>query len=158
MQTCERADVTAPVSFTVAAGVLVPALIPASNQPPSDRLCSINSAARRLGDVPAGFLTPGHQPQFSWAEGNHLKIVGCQGNCASIDSRGCTAPYPGWHFFLYNLTSDRSEKIDLWEQQRPTALSMLDRFTQWQHSIWCSTDVGEIGCQPNPYCNSSTLY
>ena len=126
--------------------------------PPSDRLCSINSAARRLGDVPAGFLTPGHQPQFSWAEGNHLKIVGCQGNCASIDSRGCTAPYPGWHFFLYNLTSDRAEKIDLWEQQRPTALSMLDRFTQWQHSIWCSTDVGEIGCQPNPYCNSSTIY
>ena len=36
MITCERDDVTAPVSFTVAAGLLVPALIPAS-EPASDQ-------------------------------------------------------------------------------------------------------------------------
>ena len=35
VQTCERDDVTAPVSFTEAAGLLVLALIPASFLPPN---------------------------------------------------------------------------------------------------------------------------
>merc|ERR1712178_249544 len=107
------------------------------------------SASQRLGDVPSNFKTPSSNPQFSWAEGNHLKIVGCQGNCVG---QGCKPAFPGWHFFLYNLTSDRAEQHDLWEALRDQATGMLGRFQKWQHSIWCSQDVGEIGCNPNPEC------
>jgi len=121
--------------------------------PPKSRLCANLSASQRLGDVPTGFMSAGAGPQFSWAEGNHLKIVGCLGNCVG---KGCKPTYPGWHFFLYNLTSDRAETSDLWEAQRSVAVAMFNRFEAWQRSVWCSQDVGEIGCNPNSRCSGST--
>lgn len=113
------------------------------------RLCASLSAAQRLGDVPAGFSSAGNGPQFSWAEGNHLKIVGCRGNCVGT---GCQPAHPGWHFFLYNLTADRAETHDLWEAERSTAVAMFRRFEDWQRSVWCSQGDGEIGCRSNPQC------
>jgi hypothetical protein len=42
--------------------------------------CPNSSAARELGDTPddESFRTPGNQPQMAWAEGNHMKIFGCE--------------------------------------------------------------------------------
>lgn len=34
---------------------------------------------QELGDLPDNFTTPGHQPQWAWAEGNQYKLFGCVG-------------------------------------------------------------------------------
>lgn len=107
-------------------------------------VCPNSSGAKVLGDVPQDFETPGGNPQFSWAEGSELKLIGCKVSDSDI----------GWNFFMYNLTSDRAETQDLWKEQRSTALAMFARFQQWQTSVWCSQDVGEIGCNANPQCPS----
>ena len=43
--------------------------------------CPNTSAALELGDLPPAknFTTPGHQPQWAWAEGNQYKLFGCVG-------------------------------------------------------------------------------
>lgn len=44
--------------------------------------CPMGDAASALGDVPANFSTSGRGTgQFSWAEGNHMKLFGCDGYC-----------------------------------------------------------------------------
>ena len=111
--------------------------------------CPVDSASARLGDVPSDFASAAHGGyQFSWAEGNELKLLGCNGFC---DGTNCndTAPgfaNPGWHFFLYNLTADRAEATDLWQPLRPLATAMLDRFMAWQSSVLHSQGAEEIGC------------
>ena len=110
--------------------------------------CPTNSSSATLGDVPADFSSIAHGPQFSWAEGNHLKMFGCRGDCTRMNCNS-TAPGfedPGWHFFLYNLTSDRAETTDLWAAQRSTAQAMFARFQKWQASIANSQSSAEIGC------------
>jgi hypothetical protein len=57
---------------------------------------------------------------------------------------------PGWHFFLYNLTSDRTETTDLWADERATAQSMFQRFEAWQSSVERSKGPEENGCYPPP--------
>ena len=100
-------------------------------------ICPAHSDALDLGDVPEQFATPGGQPQFSWAEGNHLKLFGCDGHC---DGTNCNSTAPGyankgWRFFLFNLTSDPAETTDLWAAQRETALGMFSRFQAWQADV-----------------------
>ena len=97
--------------------------------------CPNTSASRKLGDVPVGFTTVGGQSQFAWAEGNHFKMFGCH-------PRGSL----NWNFFLYNLTSDRSETTDLWEAERDTANAMFGRFQKWQQSVLRSQGPAELGC------------
>ncbi len=59
-----------------------------------------------------------NQHQFSWAEGNHLKIVGCKVQNSDV----------GWNFYLYNLTSNRAETQDLWAcAQQPWPCSSASR-------------------------------
>ena len=113
-------------------------------------ICPNASDAVALGDVPADFSTPGNQPQWSWAEGNHLKIFGCRGHC---DGTNCNSTSPGyrnegWHFYLYNLTADRAEQHDLWSAQRAQANAMLGRFLQWQASVLRSQGPDENACNP----------
>ena len=116
-------------------------------------VCPNASASMALGDIPAGFSTPGQQPQFSWAEGNDLKLFGCIG-CKSQDYVRCSATATGdlklgWRMFLFNLTADPNETTDLWgrEEMRPVAKSMLARFELWQTSVLHSQGPhGEIGC------------
>jgi len=114
--------------------------------------CPTNSSSATLGDVPADFNSvAGNGPQFSWAEGNHLKLFGCRGDCTRMNCNG-TAPGfedPGWHFFLYNLTSDRAETTDLWADQRGTARAMFSRFQKWQASVAMSQGAEELGCAPS---------
>jgi hypothetical protein len=80
--------------------------------------CPANSTSVELGDLPADFNPnpQGQTNQFSWAEGNDLKLFGCRGYC---NGRNCPdasgvphAPNPGWHVFMYNLTADRAETVD----------------------------------------------
>eukprot|EP01060_Flectonema_neradi_P032667 TRINITY_DN523_c0_g1_i13.p1 TRINITY_DN523_c0_g1~~TRINITY_DN523_c0_g1_i13.p1 ORF type:complete len:569 (+),score=122.32 TRINITY_DN523_c0_g1_i13:61-1767(+) len=97
--------------------------------------CPSTSASQSLGDVPANFTTVGNQPQFAWAEGNHMKMFGCH-------PKGTKT----WNFFLYNLTSDRAETTDLWEAQRDFAKAMFGRFEAWQQSVWASQGPDELGC------------
>eukprot|EP00041_Stephanoeca_diplocostata_P037592 m.1428668 g.1428668 ORF g.1428668 m.1428668 type:complete len:622 (+) comp25067_c0_seq3:83-1948(+) len=110
--------------------------------------CPVTSASARLGDVPSNFTSAGHGSQFSWAEGNHLKLFGCKGYCTGKNCNSTSPGFknPGWHFFLYNLTSDRAETTDLWEQQRTTAQAMFSRFQEWQASIVHSQGPEELGC------------
>ena len=111
--------------------------------------CPVDSASARLGDVPANFTSAAHGGwQFSWAEGNHLKLFGCNGYCNGNNCNNTRPGFrnPGWHFFLYNLTADRAEEHDLWEAMRPTATAMLGRFNAWQQSILRSQGPDEIGC------------
>lgn len=113
-------------------------------------ICPNVSAALALGDVPANFSTAMHQPQFSWAEGNDLKLFGCEGKC---DGTNCNSTQPGyvnkgWRFFLFNLTSDRAETTDLWQQQRAVAKGMFGRFEAWQASVLASQGPLENACSP----------
>lgn len=115
-------------------------------------ICPTHSDAVDLGDVPANFSTPGNQPQFSWAEGNHLKLFGCNGHC---DGTNCNSTAPGyrnmgWHFFLFNLTSDPAETTDLWKAQRDIARAMFTRFEAWQTDVWRSMGPEENGCDHSP--------
>lgn len=111
--------------------------------------CPNSTAASQLGDIPANFSSAAHGWQFSWAEGNHLKIVGCNGYC---NGNNCNSTAPGfrnnygWQMQLFNLTRDPSESTDLWRELRPTAQAMLARFNAWQDSIRLSQGQGEIGC------------
>lgn len=112
--------------------------------------CPVDSASARLGDIPQGFESAAHGGwQFSFAEGNDLKLFGCKGYCNGFNCNSTSPGFknPGWHFFLYNLTSDRAEEHDLWESQRPLALGMLGRFDAWQRSILHSQGPAEIGCR-----------
>lgn len=70
-------------------------------------ICPTHSDADALGDVPANFSTPGNQPQWSWAEGNHLKLFGCKGHCNGTNCNSTAPGYrnEGWHFFLFNLSA-----------------------------------------------------
>ena len=111
-----------------------------------------------MGDIPAKFSTPGNQPQFSWAEGNHLKLFGCKGHC---DGTNCNSTAPGyrnegWHLFLFNLTADRAETRDLWASQRAVAKAMLGRFVAWQQSVVESQGPAENGCGGGPFSLSDT--
>ena len=49
--------------------------------------CPPNSSSVTLGDLPAGFgpnsATGGQTSQFSWAEGNDLKLFGCKGKSST---------------------------------------------------------------------------
>jgi hypothetical protein len=110
--------------------------------------CPSHAASIELGDVPSNFTTVGRQPQFSWAEGNDLKLFGCDGRC---DGTNCNSTSPGyanlgWHFFLFNLTADRAETTDQWRAQRSTAKAMLARFIAWESSVLHSQSVAENGC------------
>ena len=95
-----------------------------------------------------------HQPQFSWAEGNDLKLFGCEGKCdgsnTAQDHNNCAPGYvnKGWRFFLFNLTSDRAETTDLWKAQRATAKAMFGRFQAWQVSVLASQGPAENACNP----------
>lgn len=120
--------------------------------------CPMGDAASRLGDVPEGFSTSGRgSGQFSWAEGNHMKIFGCDGICNG-KNHSCKDPVTGvphaanlgWRFFLYNLTADRAETTDLWESQRPLAQQMFARFQRWQWEVRESQGDGELGCNALP--------
>ena len=57
-----------------------------------------------VDDVPPGFESAAHGGwQFSWAEGNALKLFGCRGYC---NGKNCNSTYPGfrnpgWHFFRF---------------------------------------------------------
>ena len=112
-----------------------------------------NSTSATLGDLPTGFgpnaATGGQTNQFSWAEGNELKLFGCKGYCNGKDCNGHAAN-PGWHVMLYNLTADRAETTDLWATQRQVAQAMLGRFIAWQHSVDHSKGPDEIGCHIIP--------
>lgn len=110
--------------------------------------CPVTSASAELGDIPANFSSAGHGMQFSWAEGNDMKIFGCKGYCNGQNCNSTSPGFknPGWHFMLYNLTADRAETTDLWQSQRGTANAMLGRFLAWQDSIRQSQGAGEIGC------------
>jgi len=106
--------------------------------------CPNDSDSVRLGDVPTNFTLATHGWQFSWAEGNHLKIYGCKSSC--LDSKYCNNDgKPGWHFFLYNITEDRREETDLWSEMRDEANAMLRRFIRWQGSVVYSQKT-EAGC------------
>lgn len=48
-----------------------------------------------MDDVGAQTATGGQTSQFSWAEGNDLKLFGCKGKDSEVN--------PGWHVFLYPL-------------------------------------------------------
>lgn len=120
--------------------------------------CPIGDAASRLGDVPRDFSTSGRGTgQFSWAEGNHMKVFGCEGICTG-GNMSCQDPVTGvphaanlgWHFFLYNLTEDPAESRDLWEAQRPLALQMFSRFQRWQWEVRQSQGDDELGCNTLP--------
>jgi hypothetical protein len=113
-------------------------------------VCPNASDAAALGDVPAGFATPGHQPQWSWAEGNDLKLFGCLGKCNGTNCNSTSPGYrnEGWHFFLFNLTSDRAEQRDLWAAQRTQAQAMLARFLAWQDAVRRSQGPAENACNP----------
>jgi hypothetical protein len=58
--------------------------------------CPPNSSSVTLGDLPAGFgpnsATGGQTSQFSWAEGNDLKLFGCKGK-SSTAGRGLLVHY-----------------------------------------------------------------
>ena len=97
-------------------------------------VCPNTSAAAEMGDIPVDFSTPFHQPQGAWSD-DEMKLVMCRTQH--------TAPQR-WNFYLYNLTADRAEQIDLWRDERPTALRMLDDFQAWQHSILKSQS--NLGC------------
>ena len=79
-------------------------------------ICPEHAASEELGDIPVNFSTVGNQPQFSWvrcnwlpqrhfesasdcqftsfqAEGNDLKIFGCEGHC---DGTNCNSTAPGY--------------------------------------------------------------
>ena len=124
-------------------------LDPATGQLVVPFRCPKDSASARLGDIPVNFASAAHGGwQFSWAEGNELKLFGCSGYCNGNNCNS-TAPgfaNPGWHFFLYNLTADRTEDVDLWEPLRPKAQAMLGRFLEWQQSVLHSQGADEIGC------------
>jgi hypothetical protein len=131
-------------------------LNPWTNQLETPFRCPANSASASLGDVPSNFSSAGNGPQFSWAEGNHLKIFGCKGICTG-SGKSCVnktsgvphPPNPGWHFFLYNLTADRAETTDLWASQRAEAKAMFGRFQGWQASVEHSKGPAENGCFPH---------
>ena len=111
-------------------------------------ICPEACASAALGDIPSTFSTVGNLPQWSWAEGNDLKLFGCRGHC---DGTNCNSTRPGyrnegWKFFLFNLTADRAETKDLWESKRRFALGMLDRFQKWQDSVRASQGPDELGC------------
>lgn len=117
--------------------------------------CPVFSDARQLGDVPEHFSTSGRgSGQFSWAEGNHLKIFGCSGFCNGTNCNESGVPYPdnrGWRFFLFNLTNDPAETTDLWSHMRPVALAMFGRFQEWQASVRRSQGEEELGCNTDPH-------
>ena len=115
--------------------------------------CPAVSNSSLLGDVPANFSSAAEGGyQFSWAEGNHLKLFGCRGYCTHENCNNTSPGFenPGWHFFLYNLTADRAEERDLWRSQRSDALAMLARFEAWQASVRRSQSSAEIGCRAEP--------
>jgi hypothetical protein len=63
-----------------------------------------------MGDLPEGFHPnpDGQTNQFSWAEGNHLKLFGCLGYCNGKNCVNATTgvphkPNPGWHVMMYLL-------------------------------------------------------
>ena len=99
-------------------------------------LCPNVSDSETLGDIPDKFSTPGNQRQWAWAEGNDLKLLGCQNKA---DHK--------WHFFMYNLTADFAEEHDLWKDERDTAKAMYARFATWQESVLYSQGENEIGCK-----------
>ena len=119
---------------------------------------------QELGDLPDNFTTPGHQPQWAWAEGNQYKLFGCVGvfrrvfaeNVAarSDDVRvgvfGFIVRHVGrdtrtWQAFLYDIVADRAETTDLWRTHRTQAKEMLTRFLKWQTSVFASQQADEIG-------------
>ena len=112
--------------------------------------CPNASSSAALGDVPAGFSSAGGPSgsQFSWAEGNDLKLFGCKGYCTHENCNSTSPGFenPGWHFFLYNLTADRAETTDLWAAQRDEARAMFGRFDAWQDSVRRSQSSEEMGC------------
>ena len=56
--------------------------------------CPKDSASVRLGDVPANFESAAAGGwQFSWAEGNDLKMFGCNGYCNGLN---CNSTSPGF--------------------------------------------------------------
>lgn len=97
--------------------------------------CPAYSNARKLGDVPANFTTPGRQPQWAWAEGNRYKLFGCVG----VEDKQ-------WHFFMYDLDADRKEQTDIWNAHQKLAQQMFSRFLKWQESVIHSQGVTENGC------------
>ena len=111
-------------------------------------ICPTHSDAIDLGDVPFDFATVGNLPQFSWAEGNDLKLFGCRGHCNGTNCNSTAPGYEnrGWHFFLFNLTGEQGETQDQWTASRPAALGMLGRFQQWQESVRRSQGPAENGC------------
>jgi hypothetical protein len=113
-------------------------------------ICPNVSDALALGDVPTNFSTVGNQPQFSWAEGNDLKLFGCSGKCTGANCNSTAPGYynKGWRFFLFNLTADRSETTDLWKARRPVARAMFERFQAWQASVRISQGPTENACNP----------
>lgn len=113
------------------------------NQPGTgSKGCPFFSTAQSVGDVPANFSTPGNQPQWAWTD-NDYKLFGCKEKQGS------------WHFFMYNLVTDRNESIDLWASDQSRAQSMLADFMKWQASVYHSQTAAEIGCLdpmlPVPY-------
>ncbi len=121
---------------------------PATGRVSFPDICPEHADSEDFGDVPAGFSTPGNNAQFSWAEGNELKIFGCRGHC---DGTNCNSTRPGyrnlgWRFFLFNLTADAAERHDLWRARRDVAAGMFARFEAWQGSVRASMGPEENGC------------
>ena len=72
-------------------------------------ICPTHSDAIDLGDVPFDFATVGNLPQFSWAEGNDLKLFGCRGhcngtNCNSTDGAGLVVMSDGSVKVFFSIT------------------------------------------------------
>eukprot|EP00051_Salpingoeca_urceolata_P033127 m.19085 g.19085 ORF g.19085 m.19085 type:complete len:662 (-) comp5874_c0_seq1:180-2165(-) len=113
--------------------------------------CPFYSASQNVfGDVPASYSAPGGQKQVAWLDVGSgqgaFKLFGCASQSSAGDNGDNGDNGDTWHFFLYNLDTDRTESVDLWASDRDRANKLFQNMFAWQNNVLWS-QRNETGCR-----------